>query len=143
MAGMSSDERRRLDELADDLARDNPQLARALTGRRYPAGHVRARWNRCRIRRRRGRAPDLLAVILALSGPPLLSIGVLLTESAVIAAGALALVGGPALFTVLRLRNSRREPRTRNRADSPNDPPSTLPSEKYPPPSAPEMGDTP
>jgi DUF3040 family protein len=91
---LTSEQCRRLDDLAGDLARDNPRLARALAGRRY----ARRRRNRAR-RRWRGRALDWVAISLLLAAMPLLIVGVVLARPELILIGAVAMPTGPALLT--------------------------------------------
>jgi hypothetical protein len=98
---LTSEQRRRLDELADDLARDNPRLARALAGRWYAMrrGNIALR-----CRRQHGRALDWVTITLILAAIPLLIVGVILAQPVLILLGALAMVNGPALLTVARMR---------------------------------------
>lgn len=99
MANLTSEQRRRPDELADQLARDNPRLARALAGRWYPLRRT--------PRPSRGwRCPGLgwLAVLLLLAAVPLLILGVLVNQPVLIALGASATVSGPMLHIAASLR---------------------------------------
>lgn len=93
MADLTSKERRQLDELAGDLARDNPRLARALAGRWYAIR--RRRLLRGPRRSRPGRARAWLATILLLTGLPLLSLGVLLPQPVLIVLGAWTMLNAP------------------------------------------------
>ncbi len=94
MVELSNGERQRLDELASELARDNPRLARALAGRPL----------RVRPRIPRSRALDWLATVLIAAAGPLLAVGVVLAQPVVTAAGAAAMVTGPLVFTAVRTR---------------------------------------
>ena len=91
-------ERGRLALLADELALDNPRLARALAGRWY-----RLRPRRHRPGQRAGgrhtKVAGYLAMLLMLAAPPLLIVGVLLGQPLEVFLGALALLAGPAIVT--------------------------------------------
>lgn len=95
MVDLSSEQRRQLDEIASELARDNPRLARALAGRWYAARRNTATPGRSR----RARALGWLSISLLLAALPLLSVGVLLAQPVVILLGAVAMLTGPALLT--------------------------------------------
>lgn len=96
MADLTSEQRRQLNELAGELARDNPRLARALTGRWYAVG--RRHRIRFRFHVHREHVPAWLAVILLLAAVPLLSLGMLLPQPVLIVLGACALLIGPMVF---------------------------------------------
>jgi hypothetical protein len=102
VADLTHEQRRQLDELAGELARDNPRLARALAGRWHAVR--RRRTTRKPRRGRRGRALDWLALILILAAVPLLSVGVIVAQPVLIMLGAVAWISGPALFAAARLR---------------------------------------
>jgi hypothetical protein len=77
--GLTEEERRRLDALADDLSRDDPQLSRALSGeRQYHGRH----WS-----------PAVVASLLVTVALPLLILGVSLGAPLLFAVGSIALVG--------------------------------------------------
>lgn len=102
MADLTSQQRRELDELASDLARDNPRLARALAGRWYT---IRRRHKTAHGRvSRSSRALDWLTISLLLAAIPLLSVGVILAQPVLILVGAAAMINGPALLTLVRTR---------------------------------------
>ena len=105
---LSSTERRRLDVLADELARDNPRLARALAGRRYRLGRALAR-STCRQDAHR-RTLYYLAIALTACAAPLLVIGLMLLQPILIALGAAAIINGPALLLLQQLRHARARP---------------------------------
>lgn len=102
--GLTDDERRRLDELADDLARNDPRLGRALSdearGGRLPghsarpADHIAESGRRRRLR--------LLAIVLAALALPAAAVGLVLALPLLFAAGALALPTALAIFTIAR-----------------------------------------
>lgn len=92
---LTTEERRCLDELAGELARDNPRLARALAGWRVRRPG-RPRWGSCP----RGHVRRWLAVVLTAAGMPLLFVGAALAKPVLSALGAAALVGGPATITI-------------------------------------------
>lgn len=98
MVELTGGERQRLDELAQELARDNPRLARALAGR-----SVRLRPRRG-MRIRRARALDWFATVLIAAAAPLLTVGVVLAQPLVAVAGGAAMITGPLVFTALRTR---------------------------------------
>lgn len=100
---LTSGQRRQLDELAGELARENPRLARALAGRWY----VLRRRLRGRLdsrRRRRLCALGWLTVALTAVAAALLTVGVVLALPVLIALGAAVVVNLPVLFTAARLR---------------------------------------
>lgn len=99
---LTSEQRRQLDELADEIAHDNPRLARALAGRWYAMRLRRDTRKRCGVRH--GRGLGWWVMLLMLAAVPLLSVGAILAQPALILSGAIAIVNGPALFTVARLR---------------------------------------
>jgi hypothetical protein len=74
---LTEEERRRLDALAEDLSRDNPELGRALSGRRRGW-----RWSSA-----------VVAGLLVIVALPLLVVGVGLTALVVFALGSFALIG--------------------------------------------------
>jgi hypothetical protein len=78
--GLTDKERRTLDELADNLARDHPRLARELT--RGPV---------VRPYRRR------LAIAFLIATPPLIVLGFAILQVLVVAIGCLALITGTIL----------------------------------------------
>ncbi|HEY3717898.1 MAG TPA: DUF3040 domain-containing protein [Jatrophihabitantaceae bacterium] len=91
--GLTDEERRRLDELADELTREDPYLGRALTG-----GSLR------RLRR----WEPALAVVLAVVSLPTAVLGVSLTQPLLFAAGSVSLIGAVWLGVVAGLRRRRR-----------------------------------
>jgi hypothetical protein len=101
MVGLTSAERRQLDEWAGELAQDNPRLARALAGWWYAVR--RRRGTRVSRRDRRTRTLDWLAVILIAVAAPLLIVGAVLAQPLLIGFGSVAIVNGPALFTAARV----------------------------------------
>ena len=101
MVDLTSEQRRQLDELADELARDNPRLARALAGGWYA---LRRRKIMKPRGSRHGRALDWLTISLLLAALPLLILGVILAQPLLILLGAAAMINGPALLTVARMR---------------------------------------
>lgn len=102
MVDLTSEQRRQLDELAGEIAHDNPRLARALAGRWYA---MRLRRNtRTPGRVRQDRVLGWCAMLLMLAAVPLLSVGAVLAQPALILIGAIAVVNGPALLTAARLR---------------------------------------
>lgn len=102
MAELTSQQRRQLDELAGELARDNPRLARALAGRWYALRRQRITLKPCRSQR--GHVLDWVAISLLLAAPLLLSLGVMLAQPVLLLLGAAAMINGPALLTVARTR---------------------------------------
>jgi hypothetical protein len=110
---LTTEERRRLHELAGDLARDNPRLARALVGW-WHSPRAR-RWRRIRSElplRPRLHLADWIAVICIIGAVPLLAVGAALAQPVLIGIGAASVVNGPALFTAARLRRSGGPPGT-------------------------------
>jgi hypothetical protein len=108
---LTTEERRRLIELAGDLALDNPRLARALAGRSHS---LRGRgWSRSRgdpRPRRPARLLDWIAISCMVGAVPLLTIGVALGQPVLIVIGAVALVNGPALFVSARVPHAGKPP---------------------------------
>jgi hypothetical protein len=96
--GLTDKERRTLDELAENLTRDHPHLARALTRGPVPRPY-----------RRR------LASTLLITAPPLIILGFLALQTLVVTIGCLALIAG----TILVAAGSRRPPRRRPRPKRP------------------------
>jgi uncharacterized membrane protein HdeD (DUF308 family) len=92
---LTDEERRRLSQLADEIARDDPRLARALSS--LPA----------RRPRRRLRLP---AVVLMTASIPVIVVGAVAVQTLVVAIGGLVLIVGALMF-VVTLR--RRFPRNR------------------------------
>lgn len=100
MAAFTSEERRRLYELAGELVDEYPQVARALVGttdfhrlqRRVTRRTGRSRFFRCSA------VLCYLPLLITLASLPLLISGLLLDLPAVIAFGAVAMVNGPALI---------------------------------------------
>jgi hypothetical protein len=90
--GLTDKERRTLDDLAENLARDHPHLARELT--RGPVV-----WP---YRRR-------LASTLLIAAPPLIVLGFMILQTLVVTIGCLALIAG----TILVAAGSRRPRRKR------------------------------
>lgn len=99
--GLTNEERRRLDQLAGEIEAEDPKLARALsasTAKPSAAGSARshrwfgsARW-------------ALIAVVLTGLGMPLLVLAVAVQQPLLFALGAIALLGGPLIFTIRRNR---------------------------------------
>jgi hypothetical protein len=77
--GLTDEERRRLDALADDLSREDPQLGRVLSG--GPRRRSR-RWS-----------PAVSAGVLLVVALALVILGVGLTQPLLFAAGSVSLVG--------------------------------------------------
>lgn len=98
---LTEGQRRQLDELAGELARENPRLARALAGRRYL---VRRRYGGSEGSRGNRRRLDWLVVALTAAAAPLLIIGFLLALPVLIALGVAALVSLLVRFTAARPR---------------------------------------
>jgi protein-S-isoprenylcysteine O-methyltransferase Ste14 len=96
VVGLTSEQRRQLDELAGELARDNPRLARALAGRWYAVRQRRRTPRPHHGRRSRGLA--WLAVIVLLAAVPLLTLGMFLPQPVLIVLGAGAMLNGPILI---------------------------------------------
>jgi hypothetical protein len=92
--GLTDEERRRLDELADELSREDPHLGRVLTGGSS---------------RRRRRWPPAVAVILAVVSLPLAVLGASLAQPLLFAAGCMSLVVAVWIGTVGRYRRRRRD----------------------------------
>jgi hypothetical protein len=90
--GLTDKERRTLDELAENLTRDHPHLASALTRGPLP-----------RLYRRR------LAASLLIAAPPLIILGFIILQTLVVTIGCLALITGTILVAV----GSRHPRRTR------------------------------
>ena len=78
--GLTDKERRTLDELAENLARDDPHLARELTG--GPVVWPYPRW---------------LASTLLIAAPPLIVLGFMILQTLVVTIGCLALIAGTTL----------------------------------------------
>lgn len=100
---LTSEQRSRLDELAGDLSGENPRLARALAGgwyvvRRRCAGPPGSRRGRC------VRALDWPAVAATVVAAPLLVVGIVLAQPALIALGLAALVNVLVRCTAVRQR---------------------------------------
>lgn len=95
--GLTNEERRRLDQLAGEIEAEDPKLARALSappampspvhGSRSHRWFGSPRW-------------ALVAVVLTGAGMPLLVLGVAAQEPLLFLFGAIALVGGPLIFTI-------------------------------------------
>lgn len=100
---LTAAEFRQLRELADELARDNPRLARALTGRRYARPVPATTSERPRRNRVFGLGCDWLAAVLTVAGIATLVSGAIVGLSVLIAVGAVALADGPALFAARRI----------------------------------------
>jgi hypothetical protein len=92
--GMTEEERRRLDEVAEGLARDHPQLARRLT--------------RGKLRRPRRR---LVASALLIVAPPLIILGFVALQALLVTIGCLALIA--AVIIAAGERRGRRWSRRR------------------------------
>jgi len=91
--GLTDEERRRLDELADELSREDPYLGRALTGGS--------------LRRLRHWEPAV-AVVLTVVSLPIAVLGVTLTQPLLFAAGSMSLIGAVWLGVAAGLRRRRR-----------------------------------
>jgi len=91
--GLTDEERRRLDELADELSREDPYLGRALTG-----GWLRMprRWE------------PAVVVVLGLVSLPLAVLGVTLTQPLLFAAGSVSLIVAVWLGLAAGFRRRRR-----------------------------------
>jgi hypothetical protein len=98
---LTSEQRRQLDELAGEIAHDNPRLARALAGRWYAMRLRRSTRRLCRVRA--GHAAGWCAMLLMLAAVPLLSVGAVLVQPALMLLGAVAVVNGLPLFLAARL----------------------------------------
>jgi len=96
--GLTEEERRRLDEIADDLSRDDPRLSRALTA--GFSGRIR----------RRLRAVALLLAVLAVA---IAAVGVGLAQPLLVAAGSLLLVIAVWIAATIGYRRYRRRRRDR------------------------------
>jgi hypothetical protein len=94
--GLTDEERRRLGELAEDLARDDPQLGRALSGGLF-----------------RGRRSLAAAVLLAAVSPPLAVFGVTLTQPLLFTAASISLMA--AAWIAVRTGYRRYSRRRRDR----------------------------
>jgi hypothetical protein len=92
--GLTDKERRTLDELAENLARDHPHLARALTRGPVPRPH-----------RRR------LAATLLIAAPPLIILGFIILQTLIVTIGRLALITGTILVAAGSRRPRRKRPR--------------------------------
>ena len=90
--GLTDEERRRLDELADELTREDPHLGRALT-----VGISGRTWL----------WPPAVAVFLALVSLPLVVLGVGLVQPLLFAAGCMSLVVALWIGVVGGLRRRR------------------------------------
>lgn len=91
---MTDEERRRLDELAESLAVEDPRLARALSetgtfGRRISPPRRWLNW---------------LALALVGLGMPAAVVGIIINQAILFAVGCLALASGLALYVLHRLR---------------------------------------
>lgn len=104
MVGLTSQQRHQLDELAGEIAHENPRLARALAGRWYARRLRRNTRRRRRSRVRRRHVLGCLAMLLMLAAVPLLCAGAIVAQPVLILLGAIAIVSGPALVAAARLR---------------------------------------
>jgi hypothetical protein len=102
VVGLTSQQRHQLDELAGEIAHENPRLARALAGRWYARRLRRNTRRRSRVRQRHILA--CLAMLLMLAAVPLLCAGAIVAQPVLILLGAIAIVSGPALVAGARLR---------------------------------------
>lgn len=110
---LTSTERRQLEALASELARDNPRLARALSGRWYRLRRLgRALAMPHGVCDGRTRALGYLAVLLIAAGGPLLVVSALLVLPVLIAVAAVAVINGPLLLLLVQLRQARLRRRT-------------------------------
>jgi Flp pilus assembly protein TadB len=106
--GLTRAERGRLVALADDLALDDPRLARALAGRCYRL-RPRGAWRhpRRRVRGRHIKVFASLVTLLALAAVAVIVLGAVLGQPLIIALGAFVLLDGPALLAVALLWQRR------------------------------------
>lgn len=86
---LTDEERRRLREVADEITRDDPRLARALS-----AGPAR----RPQLRLL------LVAIALMVVPIPVVVVGAVTAQTLVVVAGCLALIVGPPMFVLIQLR---------------------------------------
>ena len=105
---LTTSERRQLEALAGELARDNPRLARALSGRWYRL----RRLGRALAMPRgecdgRTRALGYGGVLLSAAAGPLLIVSAILAQPGLIAVAAVAMISGPLLVSLLQLRQAR------------------------------------
>jgi hypothetical protein len=91
--GLTEEERRRLDELADDLSREDPQLGRALSG--GP------------LRRSRDWSPAVLASLLVSASLVLVVLGVGLSQLWLFAVGSVTLISAGGIGVAAVYRSSR------------------------------------
>lgn len=96
--GLTNEERRRLDQLAGEIEAEDPKLAQALSA--SPAKPSAARSHRWFGSARWA----LIAVVLTGVAMPLLVLGVAVQEPVLFLFGAIALLGGPLIFTIRRNR---------------------------------------
>ena len=97
--GLTNEERRRLEELAGEIAAEDPKLARGLSA--SPAKpSARRRW----LGSTRW---ALMAIMLIGISMPLLILGVAVQQPLLFLFGAIALLAGPLIFTIRRGRNGR------------------------------------
>ena len=106
--GLTNEERQRLDNLADQLADEDPRLGRALSS----SPLRRALWGCWRERLiaewARHRRPMLwLGVAMTAISLPLAITGLVLQQPLVFAVGCLAIVAGPLMFTFAHVRRRR------------------------------------
>lgn len=102
--GLTNEERRRLDELAGEIEAEDPKLARVLSARATKPSSVSGM---SRSRRWFGSARwALLAILLTGVAMPLLVLGVAVQEPVLFLFGAIALLGGPLIFTMRRGRRT-------------------------------------
>jgi Protein of unknown function (DUF3040) len=104
---LTSAERRRLDLLAGELAQDNPRLAHALTGRWYRLRRLARTLARPVTHQR---ALGYVAVLLSAAALSLLVVGALLRHPALIAAGVVAAINGPAIVLAVQVVQMRKRP---------------------------------
>lgn len=114
---LSHEERQRLEELAGELAREDPRLGRALTddcrGNRFPSAAEPATTDRrplassrpaLRHRVLRRRPLQWLAVAVTMASLPLLILAVIVQQPLIFGLGAVALIGGPTVSLIASRR---------------------------------------
>jgi len=106
---LTNEERRRLDELSDQLTREAPRLARALTEHSRPAGNPgpSRRWrpdHRRATRTGLGHRLERLTLLLTAFAWPVLLVGLFRQQFVPFSIAAITVVVGPAVCLLLRGR---------------------------------------